>query len=132
MTRALRSTPTICTLSSVPTAAHSGATSAIARLLPTVWPYPPEVTKPTIAPDPPDRLIAGRVRVERVDFERDQLALGRRALALRERAALRPKSRPCPRRSSDPCRSCAACRSWVNSADQMPKLFSSRSDKSAL
>ena len=34
---------------------------------------------------PPDRLVAGRVGVERVDFERDQLALGRRALALHQR-----------------------------------------------
>ena len=34
---------------------------------------------------PPDRLVAGRVGVDRVDFERDELALRRRALALRER-----------------------------------------------
>src|ERR1700733_6602114 len=32
----------------------------------------------------PDRLIASRVRIVRVDFKRDQLALGRRLLALRK------------------------------------------------
>ena len=38
MTRALRSAPTICTLSSEPISAASGVTRAIARLFPTVWP----------------------------------------------------------------------------------------------
>src|SRR6202020_109451 len=33
---------------------------------------------------PPDRLIAGRVRIDGVDFQRDQLSLGRRSLVLRE------------------------------------------------
>ena len=38
MTRAFRSAPTMWTLSSEPTSPASGATKAIARLLPTVWP----------------------------------------------------------------------------------------------
>src|SRR5271163_1248753 len=36
-------------------------------------------------PGTPDWLIAGRVRVDRVDFERDQLPVRRRTLALHER-----------------------------------------------
>src|SRR5208283_2535380 len=47
---ALPSRPTTWTASSVPTAALSGATSAMARLLRIVWPYPPEVTNPILRP----------------------------------------------------------------------------------
>ena len=73
MTRALRSTPTICTLSSEPISARFRRDQGHRQALSDRVAIAAGGHEADHRARSPDRLVAGRVRIERVDFERDQL-----------------------------------------------------------
>ena len=85
MTRALRSAPTICTLSSAPIVGGFRRNQRHRQALTHRVAVAAGSHEADHCARSPDRLVTGRVGIDRVDFERDQLALRRRSFAIGQR-----------------------------------------------